>query len=139
MSVKSLKNYFKRLKLSEIYWEIKADDDTVHPFTNLNVIQSFNHLSDEQAKAILHTLENFNSDRIKINNFLKTIAKSYCNNRIELIKGLYKDFKNANTDDLKNHFKELIDKFSDEDLEKAGLHFWRKKNHNWQLTPTWNQ
>lgn len=139
MSKKALKQYFKKLHLSEVSWQIKADDETVHPFTNLNVIDALKNFKDEEANIILSNLQSLNGDRVKINHMLKSIAKSFCDNRIEVIKNLFKDFKNAKTDEQKKHFKDIIDFFSNEDLEKAGIGFWRKKNHNWQLTPTWNQ
>ncbi len=139
----AIKKFFEKLNLSEVHWDIIASDDTVHPFTNHNIIISFDNGTEHTLKTILSTLEQQKGDRVKINNVLKQIAKTYCDNRVFLIQALLDDYKKANTSELKKHFQNLIDKFTETDLKKAGIYEeWQqiknqKIDHYWQLTPTW--
>ena len=36
-----IKFYFDKLNLTKVHWNIIADDETVHPFTNIDVINGF--------------------------------------------------------------------------------------------------
>lgn len=135
----ALKDFFIKLNLQEKKWKIIASDNTEHPFSNLDVIQSLNTSPDNAIKMILTTLEQQNGDVVKINNVLKQIAKSYCDNRIFLILALFEDYKKAKYYDQKDYFKNLINKFSENDLKEAGIYEqWKKitkPNNYWQLTP----
>lgn len=139
----AIQNFFKKLNLEKINWDIKASDDTIHSFSNLDIINSLNNAPEHSLKPILKTLEQQNDNTIGINNILKQIAKSYCDNRLFLIQALLDDYKKANTSELKKHFGNLIDKFTESDLKEAGIYEeWQqiknqKIDHYWQLTPTW--
>ena len=114
--------YFAKLKLAEIQWEIVASDNSKHPFKNTDVIRSLYQLDDTKADQVLQALNQLNHDRTKINIFLKTIAKSYCDMRHSLIQALFQDYKNSNTEELKDHFYKVIARFSKEDMKKAGIY-----------------
>jgi hypothetical protein len=139
----AIQNFFKKLNLEKINWDIKASDDTIHSFSNLDIINSLNNAPEHSLKPILKTLEQQNDNIIGINNILKQIAKSYCDNRLFLIQALLDDYKKANTLKLRKHFQNLIDKFTESDLKEAGIYEeWQqiknqKIDHNFQLTPTW--
>ena len=114
--------YFAKLKLAEIEWEIIASDKSKHPFKNTDVIKSLYQLEDSKADQVLQALNQLNHDRTKINLFLKTIAKSYCDMRHTLIQALLQDYKNSNTEELKDHFYIVIARFSVSDMKKAGIY-----------------
>ena len=115
-------NYFTKLNLQRIQWIINADDGTQHPFSNIDVVNSLYNLDEEKGQGVLIALQKFGQDRIKINTFLKSIAKSYCDNRLLIIQGLLKDLKNSKTDEQKKHFYNLINNFGIADIKESGIY-----------------
>ena len=64
---------------------------------------------------------------MQINSFLKGIATHYCNNRFTLIQALKEDYEKQTSKEGKKFFYDLLAKFTESDLEKAGiLEFWKK-------------
>lgn len=123
----AIKNYFNNLDLLEKSWKIEANDGTIHTFTNYNIIDSFQNMTDDALQTILSTLEQFNGSRIKINSFLKKIALEYCNNRHGMIQALVEDYKKTNDKNQKKKFGKFIENFPKEDLETANVYDeWQK-------------
>ena len=118
---KKIINYFAKMNMAEVKWLIVAEDGTKHPFANKDVIKCLESLNNDKAEAVLKTLEGFYCDRIRVNTFLKGIAKQYCDMRFGLIKALVEDFKKAETVKMKAHFYGLLKKFDISDLKKAGV------------------
>lgn len=120
-------NYFAKLNLQRIHWVIVADDGSQHPFSNIDVVNSLYNLDEEKGQGVIIALQKFGQDRIKINNFLKQVAKSYCDNRLLIIQSLLKDLKNSKTQEQKEHFYNLINNFGVADIKKSGIYDeWKK-------------
>ena len=107
--------------MAEVKWLVVAEDGTKHPFTNKDVIKSLESLDNDKAEAVLRTLDSFYCDRLRVNTFLKSITKQYCDMRFDLIRALAEDFKKADTVKMKSHFYGLLKKFDVSDLKKAGV------------------
>lgn len=123
----AIKNYFDKLDLLEKKWKIEANDGTIHSFSNYNVIDSFQNMTNDSLKTILITLDQFNGSRIGINSYLKRIALEYCNNRHGMMKALIKDYKKSKDRKQKQQFARFIEKFPKTDLETANIyHEWQK-------------
>ena len=118
---KKIISYFAKMNMAEVKWLVVAEDGTKHPFTNKDVIKSLESLDNDKAEAVLRTLDSFYCDRIRVNTFLKSIAKQYCDMRFDLIRALAEDFKKADTVKMKSHFYGLLKKFDVSDLKKAGV------------------
>lgn len=118
----AIKSYFEKLNLSEKIWSIEANDGTIHTFSNYNIIDSFQNMTDESIQTILKTLDNFDGSRIKINSFLKNVAQEYCNNRHGMIKALLEDYKKSKDQNQKNQFAKFIENFPKEDLQTANVY-----------------
>jgi hypothetical protein len=124
-----IKFYFDKLNLAKVHWNIIADDETVHPFTNIDVINSFQNCPEDGLKSTYVTLCQMHGDRMQINSFLKGIATHYCNNRFTLIQALKEDYQKQTTKEGKKFFYDLLAKFTESDLDKAKvLGFWKKIN-----------
>ena len=123
--------FFDNLKLQKISWNIIAEDGSLHPFTNHDVINSFQNSTEDSLKDIFKALHSMCGDRMKINTFLKGIATHYCDNRFSLIQALKTDYENQTSKEGKQFFYNLLAKFNESDLTKAGvLEFWKKINEN---------
>tara|TARA_B100000475_G_C14786318_1_gene225633 strand:+ start:162 stop:563 length:402 start_codon:yes stop_codon:yes gene_type:complete len=124
-----IKFFFDKLNLTRVHWNIVAEDGTIHPFTNIDVINSFLNCPEDGLKTTYVTLNQMHGDRMKINSFLKGIATHYCDNRFTLIKALKEDYEKQTSKEGKQFFYNLLAKFTESDLEKAEvLDFWKKIN-----------
>ena len=124
-----IKFFFDKLNLTKVHWNIIAKDGTVHPFTNIDVINSFQNCPEDGLKDTYVSLNRMHGDRMRINSFLKGIATHYCDNRFTLIKALKEDYEKQTSKEGKEFFYNLLAKFTESDLEKAEvLGFWKKIN-----------
>ncbi len=124
-----LKFFFDKLNLAKVKWDIVADDGTIHPFTNHDVIDTFNVCPEKSLQGAYNNLKQIQGDTNNINNYLKEIATYYTNNRFTLIKALKEDYEKQTTNEGKQFFYDILKNFTENDLEKAGvLGFWKRIN-----------
>lgn len=116
---KKIINFFAKMNMAEVKWLVVAEDGTKHPFTNKDIIKSLESLDNTKAEAVLKTLDSFYNDSVRVNTYLKSIAKQYCDMRFDLIRALTEDFKKADTIEMKAYFYGLLKKFDISDLRKA--------------------